>query len=82
MEGIIEEITKGILRVIGYIFIEFLFNFVFYYIGWPICKILTFGKYPKSVDYDYLHTERRDGYMCSFVGCAAVLIGLTIWFWK
>jgi len=61
MEDIVSEIGKGFLRGIGYLLVEVLFNFVFYYIGWPICKILSLGTYPKKVTHDYLHTDTRQG---------------------
>ena len=73
MEDIVSEVGKGLLRGIGYIIVDILFNFVFYYIGWPICKILTLGKYPEKPDYDYLHTFNRQGLWCSFVGFLVVI---------
>ncbi len=77
MEDIVSEIGKGFLRGLGYLLIEVLFNFVFYYIGWPVCKILSFGAYPKKSSYDRLHTETRQGLLCSFVGfLLVVVIGL------
>ncbi|MBE0363962.1 hypothetical protein PULV_a1492 [Pseudoalteromonas ulvae UL12] len=41
--------TQLLVRV----FIEFFINTVCYYIGWPICRIFTLGKYPK----EYPHEE-------------------------
>ena len=82
MDSLGEEVVKGIARGFGYIIIEFLFNFVFYYIGWPICKLFTLGAYPKKPDYDSLHTENRNGYFCSFVGCMAVMLILAFLFWN
>ena len=77
MEDIASEIGKGLLRGVGYVLVEVLFNFVFYYIGWPICKILSFGNYPKKPSNDYLYTSTRQGLLCSFVGFAAVVfVGL------
>lgn len=77
MEDIVSEIGKGFLRAIGFFLVEVIFNFVFYYIGWPICKILSLGTYPQKVTNDYLHTDTRQGLLCSFVGFTfVVLVGL------
>lgn len=73
MDDIFTEIGKGFLRGVGYILADVIFNFVFYYIGWPICKIMTLGKYPQKPDYQHLHTEHRQGLWCSFVGFLVVL---------
>ena len=73
MDDFAEDIGKGVLRGVGYILVDVLFNFIFYYIGWPICKIFTLGKYPAPVNYDYLHTYNRQGLWCSLVGFLVVL---------
>ena len=74
MEDIVSEIGKGFLRGIGYLLVEVLFNFILYYIGWPICKILSLGTYPKKVTHDYLYTDTRQGLLCSLVGFTFVLL--------
>jgi len=74
MEDIVGEIGKGFLRGLGYVLVEVLFNFVFYYIGWPICKILSLGAYPKKPSHDHLYTETRQGLLCSFVGFLLVVV--------
>ena len=78
MDDIFEEIGKGIARAIGFIIMDILYNFVCYYIGWPIMKTITFGKFPEKVNYDYLHSYNRQGALCSFlglvVGVAAIII--------
>lgn len=45
----IEEAVGGIFRFVATIVFEFIFYTACYYIGWPICKVVTFGKYPSSV---------------------------------
>ncbi|QTH62643.1 hypothetical protein J1N51_07580 [Psychrosphaera ytuae] len=79
MEDLADSFFKGIARAIGWLFVDLIFNFVFYYIGWPICKLVSFGKYPKPVNYDYLHTENRQGLLCSFVGFFACLLLFIGW---
>ncbi len=53
LDNLIEEVAKGFLKGIGYIFADVLFNFVLYYIGWPVCKVLSLGTYLQKSHYDY-----------------------------
>ncbi len=79
MDELFESLLKGIARAIGWFVADFLFNFIFYYIGWPVCKVLSLGKYPKPVTYDYLHTENRQGLFCSFIGFLIVILLFVAW---
>jgi hypothetical protein len=58
MEDILGEIAKGFFRGLGYIIAEIFFWFVCYWIGWPICKLLTLGAYPKPQKTCTLVTRR------------------------
>jgi len=75
MDGLIEEVAKGFLRGIGYILVEILFGTVCYWVGWPICKIVTVGKYPSSDQIVYLDNgyNRSKGFWCSGVGFLVIL---------
>lgn len=72
MDEIIGEIFKGFLRGIGYILAEVFFGFICYWTGWPFCKIITLGKYPKAPNNNYLEKEGSSEVWCS-------LLGLSIW---
>jgi hypothetical protein len=47
-EVIVGEVAKGLFRAAGYLIIELFFWTVCYWVGWPICKAVTFGGYPKQ----------------------------------
>lgn len=80
IEQVVTEVGKGLFRGVGYLVAELVFWRICYGIGWPICKVLSFGYYPKRK-----HQERalfRDehtnkGFTCSVVGMLTlVIIGL------
>ncbi|MGY8873002.1 MAG: hypothetical protein ACKVJE_21465 [Pseudomonadales bacterium] len=76
MDDIISEIGKGFFRGIGYILAEIIFGTICYWVGWPICKIVTLGKYPSSNQVVYLdeYTNRNNGFWCSAVGLLAIIL--------
>lgn len=77
MDDLIGEVGKGFLRGLGYILAEIFFSTICYWIGWPICKICTLGKYPASSQVVYLddYSAKRPGYWCSVVGLLAIVVG-------
>ena len=74
MDDIFGEIGKGFIRGIGYILAEIFFNTICYWVGWPFCKVLTFGKYPKSRKSEYWDNDRLPETMCSLVGLSVLLV--------
>ena len=79
MDDLIGEIGKGFLRGIGYILAEIFFGTICYWIGWPICKLVTFGNYPASKQVVYLgdYNGNNQGFWCSAVGfIVLVVLGL------
>lgn len=76
MDDILGEIGKGFLRAMGYILADIFFGTICYWVGWPICKLITLGKYPSSTQVVYLeiYTDRDNGFWCSAVGFMAILI--------
>jgi len=77
MEEIVESIFKGLGRAISYIVVQIIFEFLFYYIGWPFMKIITLGKYPKGKKSYGWHIESREGVLTSLLGLI-VVVGVTI----
>jgi len=77
MDDIADDLGKGFVRAIGWILAEVLFNFVFYWIGWPVCKTVTLGKYPQKPNYDYSHSYNRQGLWCGFTGMVIVILVAT-----
>jgi hypothetical protein len=81
MDDLIGEIGKGFFRGIGYILAEIFFGTICYWIGWPICKVITLGKYPSSNDVvcldDGWSGSRNNNFWCGAVGLLSIiLIGL------
>ena len=75
MDDLGEEIGRGFFRAIGYFLAEIFFGTICYWVGWPICKIITLGKYPASQQVVYLddYSGRREGFWCSAVGLLTII---------
>ena len=75
MDDLLGELGKGFIRGIGYILAEIFFGTICYWVGWPICKLVTFGKYPSSNQIVYLddYSNRNKGFWCSAVGFIAII---------
>ncbi|SFW62834.1 hypothetical protein SAMN03159511_0420 [Pseudomonas sp. NFACC19-2] len=65
MDELAEGALKGILRFLGLIIraliwltYEFLFEKVAWYIGWPICRLITFNSLPRE---GITESERASG---------------------
>ena len=80
MDELGEEIGKGFLRGLGYLFAEIFYGTICYWVGWPICKIVSLGKYPSSNKVVYLddyQNRNSGGFWCSGVGFLFILfVGL------
>ncbi len=76
MDGFFEEIGRGGFRGIGYILAEIFFRTICYWVGWPICKLVTLGKYPSASKMIYLdeHRSRAGGAWCAVVGLLALIV--------
>jgi hypothetical protein len=44
-----EEAVGLLFWFVRTLIIEILFYTIFYWIGWAVCKVFTFGKYPQSM---------------------------------
>ena len=78
LDDFIEVAIGGIGRFIAYVFINIIFDFICYYAGYPIVKIVTFGKYPVKDDSTFLQSETRQGYFVSFVGLLLIIMSAVI----
>lgn len=64
MENLSEELFKGVLRLIGYT-CRLLFWLIIYggcyrlpwYLGWPLCRLLSLGCLPAQGIHDYRHAS-------------------------
>lgn len=75
-DDFIGEIGKGFFRGIGYILAEIFFGTICYWVGWPICKIITLGKYPSANQVVYLegYGKSNNGFWCSVVGLLTIIL--------
>ena len=64
-----DEIGSGFFRLIWGVVFEIFFLTVCYWIGWPVCKIITLGRYPATGSRAfYEHSSNEEGWLCSLVG--------------
>ena len=70
---LLEGLIGGILRIIGGLIVEILFEVVCYYIGYPVVKVLTLGKYPKRHESPFRDGETRQSAIVSAVGLAVLV---------
>lgn len=69
IEEFVGLIFRPLFRVIVWIFFELVFELAFYVIGYPVVKLLTFGKYPKKFAQDVLQkNEYLQDFCVSLVG--------------
>lgn len=76
MDELIGEIGRGFLRGIGYILAEIFFGTICYWTGWPICKLITLGRYPSPKQTVYLdsYNGNSHGFWCSATGLVVIVI--------
>ena len=83
IEQMVMETGKGVFRGVGFLIADLLFWRVCYGIGWPVCKVLTLGQYPRR-----MHRERaifreykaNTGFACALVGLMMLLFVLMVLF--
>lgn len=74
MEDLFDDAIKPIFRVIWYLIYEIFFSTICYCIGWPVCKVLTLGRYPeKGAPVYFEHRDDQTGWPCSLVGLCVVI---------
>ena len=73
MEDVLEEIGKGFFRAVGWLFAEILFGTVCYWVGWPVCRAVTLGSYPRSRKQVLPDSWDAESFICSSVGFLLLL---------
>ena len=73
-----EVFFRVVLRGVGYVLVEILWNIVCYYVGLPIIKLVTLGKYPEQNP-----TVVQEA-VTSIVGCMIIVLGMMwlVGFWS
>ena len=65
----IDETGGGFLKLIWSVVWEFFFGTLCYFIGWPVCKLITLGRYPPSESsIDNAYSRQKEGLPCTLVG--------------
>ncbi len=83
MDDILEGFLKLCVKVVKYIF----FETCCYLLGWPVLKILTFGKYPDQgwldcyIDGEITDINNWSSTIVSLIGLLVIVLflGLLIW---
>lgn len=73
MDSVLEELAKGFFRAVTYFVLEIFFGKVCYALGWPVCKLLSFGKYPPANQSVLSESNSKQSYWCSFAGLVVLL---------
>lgn len=86
MEDFVSASNRGFLRSIIYFFAEVIFWRLCYLAGWPLCKVITLGRYPGRQSAEraiFRHRNTHTGFTCAAVGllilCALLLIFTGYW---
>ncbi|MDC8832189.1 hypothetical protein [Alteromonas gilva] len=73
---IVTETGKGVFRGVGYLIAEVFFWRLCYALGWPLCKILTLGRYPRRVVREraiFRSENAHTGFTCAAIGLLALI---------
>ena len=68
MDDLIDEIFAGFFRWIGYILADLFFGYICFWTGWPFCKIITVGRYPRSRKNEYFAKGHSSDTLSSMLG--------------
>jgi hypothetical protein len=81
LEELAEGIVKSILRLLGvvikaliWLIWELCFEIIGWYVGWPICRAISFGYYPKEPINDHEQVNNFNGFIVSLVGIVTLLL--------
>ena len=77
MDELFDGSLKGILRIadlivrsVIWLVWDLCFEIVAWYVGWPICRILSFGRYPREAINDHEHANMFTSILVPLVGLA------------
>ncbi len=80
MEEIAEGLVKSILRFVGlvvrsliWLIWELCFWELGWYVGWPVCRVLSFGYFPKEPISDQNYVNTLSGFIVSLIGLAVLI---------
>jgi len=84
LDELAEGALKGLLRLVGvvvraliWLIWELCFEVIAWYIGWPICRALSFGRTPQESITEHEQASNLTSFTVSVVGLVS-LVGLAI----
>ena len=86
MEELAEGTLKAILRLLGllarsliWLFWELCFEEIAWYVGWPVCRAITFGKLPKEFITQRDQASNLACFLVSLIGLLTLIsLGIAI----
>lgn len=85
MEEIAEGALKGLLRLLGilvramvWLIWDLCFETIAWYVGWPICRALSFGKLPRQAITEYGAASYLAGMLVSTTGLVTLIALATL----
>jgi hypothetical protein len=80
LEELAEGAVKSVLRLAGllirsliWLIWECLFETIAWYVGWPICRVLSFNQYPKASITEHEQAGTLTNVLVSTVGLGALI---------
>lgn len=73
---LIVELLSMLVRIIV---VEILFGIVFYWTGWLVCKVVTFGRYPKPMELSNGKNRDTRVFLVGFIVCLGSFLSFTYW---
>lgn len=84
MEELAESALKGILRLMGtgvrilvWLIWDLWFEIIAWYVGWPICRIISFGSAPREAIHQHEQAPGLTAFTVSLVGILALIAAAT-----
>ena len=75
MEVVISEFGVFLYRLTIAVAVDFVFWTVCYWLGWPLCKLVSGGRYPATSPH---HGRKHSGHLCALTGLGMLLSLMTL----
>lgn len=71
MDVLVSEFGVFLFRLTIALVVDFAFWTVCYWLGWPVCKVISGGRYPASSPH---YGRKHSGHLCAMTGLGLILI--------
>lgn len=85
MEELTEGLLKAIMRLLGvviraliWLIVECFFEIVAWYVGWPICRVCSLGRYPQQSINDHEQASTLIHFVVSLIGIISLIALATL----